>query len=161
MTWLRSTCEKSHCENEGETDNVSVPVVLLPSLFSCSSAMKLLTTDNSRIYHRINMLSKFIGDLRRQWEWCSFLETRSLLVKFISHSRYKTVHSGILYVFHQVCRSKNYLNRSCRLKESHILYYIPAFGCCTYSFQSVLNVLSNFMALDILLHLQTYFIYQL
>jgi len=57
---------KSHRENEGGTDNFSVPVVLLPSLFSCNSAMSLLTTDNIRIFHRIHMLPKIIGDLRAQ-----------------------------------------------------------------------------------------------
>jgi len=87
MTWLPSNSEKSHGENEGGTDNFSVHVVLLPSILSCSSAMKLLMTDNSHIYHRTDMLPKFIGDLRLQWEWCSFLEIISVLLKFINHSR--------------------------------------------------------------------------
>jgi len=87
MTWLPSNCEKSHRENERGTDNFSVPVMLLPSLFSCSSAMNLLTTDDICIYHRIEMLPKFIGELRPQWEWCSFLEIISVLLKFINHSR--------------------------------------------------------------------------
>lgn len=57
MTWLQI-----NFENEGETENFSVPVVLLPSLFMYSSSIKVWTTDNSRMYHRINMLSKYLGD---------------------------------------------------------------------------------------------------